>query len=271
MQHRSTPTHLVQLRYTTASRFVLAGDHAELLRIVRLLLNLRGARILCFAIADNHVHIVVDATGAHVGRAVQAVTQTLTRSGGQVLSPTWSETVRGQHHLRNIVDYQIRQPTHHGVGVTDALWAGSTLHDLVGARRCGTFAPQRLYGHLPRLRASELLTDLGLPPLQLAPDELVRIGPAGIAAAAARAVARADLSGTGREVVAARRAATALMRSAQIPLAAFENAFSVTPGTLRRDDRSEPDPQMIEVVRRQLALHRAVERYALSALSRAQG
>lgn len=265
---RQSPPRLIQLRYTTADRFVLATDDSHLLRVVRALLSVVGATIIGFGIADNHVHILVDVTGVDPVRAVQVVTHTLTRRGGQVLSPTWWEPVRDQHHLRNIVMYQLRQPSHHGIGVPNALWAGSTRYDLIGARRCGSFAPERLFAHLPRLRANDILDELGVPALRpLSPDDLARCGPAAIAEAAARAIARPTLAGSTHDVLAARRAAVALVRKSNMPTAGAKPFLGAPPRTLRRDVRRDPDEQMLAAVCKQLALHRAVQQQALARLA----
>lgn len=253
-------SRLIQLRYKTVGRFVMATNDDHLLTLVRLLLAIEGATILSFGIADNHVHLVIEARSGQPGRAVQAVTQTLTKGGGLVLSPTWAKPVEDATHLENIVKYQIRQPTHHGLPTPDALWPGSVLQDLVGARRYGTFRSERLFAHLPRLRPDDLLARVGVAPLEpLDHEALTGMGPDAIARAAAGAIGRSDLRGSEQEVLAARRAAVALIRRAGLPSSRIAPRLGVGRHTVRRDEARQPDEGLLRVVIRQLELRNAVQ------------
>jgi len=176
------------------------------------------------------------------------------------VQPAWVRPVEDVGHLRALIRYVLNQAERHGLGVHAALWSGSILPDLVGARWLPNLAPC-LWRLMPTLDVSELLAAVGLTgrldPLPL--PELWTVGAAGLVAAAERA---AGVSAAGAEArrgasrVRARRAAAKLGRLAGIPTCQMAAALGLSEGGTRKAAAREVPTELLAATRLRVALDR---------------
>jgi len=121
------------------------------------------ARLICFAVVDTHLHVLLCGSREHAGEAMRRIELAChrlllldRRFQGARIRP-----VENQRHLNNTLHYILRQPRHHGVGVDDVN-EGSAMHDLLGLRVPGLWLPGALLTELPRVRAEDLIPSFGL-------------------------------------------------------------------------------------------------------------
>ncbi len=143
---------------------VLTRTPGELRDVVRSVLRHgQPAGLLCFAVIDTHLHVLLCGRRADAGEAMRRIELAChrlllldRRFQGARIRP-----VEDQLHLTNTVHYILRQPLHHAVA-GDGLNEGSAIHDLLGLRVPGLPLPGVLLTELPRMRVAELLPHLGL-------------------------------------------------------------------------------------------------------------
>lgn len=246
-------------------RFSLIHDEA-LLRVVLLALaRTAGEGLLLFSVVDDHLHLLFRGSRAEVGHRVSGVSRALCRlAAGAPLEPAFFRAVRDIGHLRNMVRYAVRQPVKHDVGVHPALWTGSCLLDLVGARCLPGYDPGRIRGELPRDDVTAIaLDELGLRPklCRSASDaELRALGLAPLAAALRSAATLPDGEGRGVSHLAFRAAYARLV--VDLGLSANE-ARRIVGESGRAWDRSvarPADAALLEAVRRRVGFESEVIR-----------
>jgi len=166
-------------------------------------------------------------------------------------------------HLQWLVRYLLHQPAKHHLGTHPALWSGSCLPDLLGARLLppAALAPA-LSEQLPRLRQRDLFDAVGLPPQPLAAvtDEQLRgLGLADLVAGSCAAVAaEAALSGRDAATTTARAIAAQLGSAAGFGSEQLAWALHVSSQAVRRHRKRPLDPALLRAARLQLALVLAV-------------
>jgi len=190
------------------------ADENALLGAVRALVRAAGGCALMFCGVDEHVHLVPMCDRERAGRVAQATAPAVRPFIGEgSMEPARIRPVIGNRHLDNLVAYVVRQPSKHGMGGHPALWSGSCLLDLFGARVIDGFDPARIAAAYPRYRVTRVLDAVGLacaslPPLGL--DAVHGLGLARLVEAAAAAHAVPNLSGRAALVNSARAAAARL-------------------------------------------------------------
>ncbi len=215
-------------------------------------------RALLFCLVDDHVHLVLRAERAEAGRIGQAVLFAL-RAVAPHLQRAHIRPVEGRSHLLWRVRYCLQQPSHHGLQTHPALYSGSCLPDLLGARLLPGLR-LCLHEELPRLRAGELLSHVGLSEVGLSEDPLVEpdeaelrgVGFHSLMEVSAAALALdLPLAGHGPLAVAARIAVVQLSGASNKSLGA---ELQVSRETLRRYRLTDVQPGLQRAIGRQLAL-----------------
>jgi len=251
---------LVHVTIATRGRAALAPGEADRRRVVRALGRGHGARLVLFALVDDHLHAVIEALRARL--AARGVRATLEAATGAGLEPPFLRPVETRRHLERLVRYLLTQPSKHGLREPDALWTGSAFLDLVGARCLPGFDPGLLRRHLPRLRLREVFGAVGLEPTPLRPandEALERLGPrALIDLASAVHAAPPDLPGRSAEVVAARALAVQAALGVGVPAATLAGLLGRTAHSVRRLAKVSVDPRAVRALRTRLALEERV-------------
>ncbi len=200
---------------------------------VRALVKTASDKLALFSLADDHAHAVLKGRRAetgHLGRALRAV---LSRASGVPLDAARIRPVKSRSHAEWLVEYCANQTTKHGLPDDPALYSGSCVQDLVGARRIVDLCVPEL---VPRFRIEVLLRTLGLPPRPIAPvgkATIRRLGAARVVDAAACAVALVDLSGRELSAAAARRVVVQLCDRAGIARREISHALALSARSVR--------------------------------------
>jgi hypothetical protein len=228
----------------------LATGQVQRRVLARVVLDkLRAAALLAFGLADNHLHLLLACARAPAAQLAKIVELSLGRRLDLAVrfSAAHLVPVEDQRHLDRAFRYVLRQPERHGLE-GDRLREATNLPDLLGLRPLGGFTAANVRRYLPRIARNELLGLLGVPELEPTDGPVEWAVDATLAATALPA-----LSGSSREVLAARRAALAVMapRASSMQVAV---SLGVCDRTLRRMRRSEPDATLVAAIRRQLGL-----------------
>jgi hypothetical protein len=159
--------------------------------------------LLAFAIADTHVHLLVDGTRAEAGELARRTEISLQQI--LPLRARFEEArvrpVEDLWHLYRSVLYVFRQASHHGIDA-DAEHDGTSLPELLGLRRLDGRCARRMRALLPRLDLAELGALIDFQGLgTVTPDHEQ------LAEAAAAAFGLAGLRGRGTAVAHAKKAA----------------------------------------------------------------
>ncbi len=252
------PWHLT---ISSVSRLPLFPNPEQLRRAVWKLSEVLGDDLALFCIVDDHVHVVVVCEEAELATKTRALTRSMRALAAVDLHPTYVRPIESRRHMRTLLDYILRQPGKHDLPVHPALWEGSCLLDLVGARRLPGVR-LRISEALPRTTQSDALAAVGLsraPLVAVSLEELRRLGPSRLlAAAAAASGAPPTLQGITRCEARARQAACRLAREAGIPLSELAWHMDITPRACRRLVARPLDEDLCEVVLRRLALEQRV-------------
>ena len=245
------------LTLASAGRLPLFDGEARLRAAVRVLARAGAGRLVLFCVVDDHVHAVVRGGRREAGRVGYAVWRGLQAVAATPVERTRVRPVESRAHLQWLVRYVLGQVQHHGLDTHPALWSGSCLQDLVGARAVLRLR-LRLSELLPRLRLRTVYEHAGLPHQELAPapDHAVRLAGAARLAEAAAAALAVDpaLQGNTAPTVQARQAACALAREAGMPLSEVAWALRITPRAARRLAWRGVDATVRSAVRLRLAL-----------------
>jgi hypothetical protein len=261
---------IVHFTQATSGRRAIARDEAERRRILTALARTGGSRLLLFSLVDDHLHTAL--SGDRLGLLARDLRWVLRRYRPDLaLDPAHVKPVETRSHLTWLVAYLLRQPEKHGLaGVHPAIYGGSCLQDLVGARLLTGFSPGLLRAELPRLTQRELLPMVGLTEDRLAPasdEDLRRGGVARLVDLAAATLAVAP-DFRGRDAVTVRARVLAARLSNHLEFAAREvgRLLQVTLRAVHRfaNDRDE-DPRAENALR----LRSSLEDRALGRIERA--
>ena len=147
---------------------------------VRRLAQLAGEEMLLFSIVHDHVHVVLAGDRARVGAVAAGMHKTLRPLVRVALAAARIRAVAGRSHLWWLVRYVLGQPQHHGIDAHPALWTGSCLPDLIGARRVSGLQ-LRIREHLPELQWVALARCVDLSSDRLMPASPEQMRAAGVA------------------------------------------------------------------------------------------
>jgi REP element-mobilizing transposase RayT len=256
------PWHLC---ISSVSRLTLFPGHELLRRALWKLVEILGRELALFCIVDDHVHAVVVCDEETLGLRVRALTRATRSLTAVEVNPTHVRRVDGRRHMQHLLDYILQQPEKHSLPVHPALWEGSCLPDLVGARVLPGLQV-RIMDALPRATQADALEAAGLRREGLKPlglDDIRTLGPARLLAAAASATA-ADpaLRGKFHRESSARRAACRLAKEAGIPMSELAWQLGMTTRACRRMAAHPGVEGLGEVVARRLALEQRVAEVA---------
>lgn len=223
---------LWHLTLSSEGRQLLFQDAAARLGAARRVARLSAGRVILFCAVDDHLHVVLQDSRFGAGRLGGVLRKGLAREGVS-LAPSHLRPVESRRHLTTLVGYVLRQPAKHGLRGSAALWEGSCLPDLLGARRLpGELLP--LGAVLPRWRARQVLEPVGLSrwPRQ-ASAEGQGLAALGRAAAGSCGVPKVG-GGRSPQDSLARLVFVHLALEAGFGSAVVEEALGITPRAVRR-------------------------------------
>ncbi len=249
------------LSTASSTRHAIFPTEALRRRAVLTIARVCRGELVEFCVVDDHVHVIVLCGRARAGVLARALKLALGRLAAVPLKPVYIGTVHGRNHMLETHRYVLRQPAHHGLAGHPALWSGSCLLDLVGAR----WAPGislRLREVLPRLPLTSSLETVGLPATKLipaTPEEIRAVGSKALVAAAASACAAAPaVEGRGAQETRARRAACVLGREAGLPPSELAWALRIHRASANKAARNGAEAEALLATRTHLALESAV-------------
>lgn len=236
-------------------------------RAARTIARVAGAWLVKFALGDDHGHVEIAAEIDRLRIVKSSLLRALQPIATDQLAPAFSLEVQTRSHLRRNVDYFLKQPWHHGLGLHPALDGGGCFQDLVCARKLPGFDPRLLKTALPRLTLEELLDAVDLPGSAVCPIPVDRLGAFGAqrivdASAAALGVGPA-LDDRSAAVVLVRRAAAHLGDLGGIGRREIAVVLGSSARTVCRLAKEPIHPSILEAARRRLAIEEAVRTRSL--------
>lgn len=257
-----------QLILSSDGRDALFPSEASRNAAVRALARAAAPHLALFCITDSATHLVIESSAARAGRIARAVLLGLRPHTTARLAPAQRRVVADAEHLGWLTEHLLSLPARERLPGHPALWPGSALLDLVGARLTGT-PPLVLPALLPGFDPAAALALVGLPPQPLEPigaRALLLAGPGRLLQAATTALA-ADpaLEGRATPVVQARQAVAQLGQRAGLPTRTLADSLGLTTHGVRRLQLLPPDPAANDAVLRLLALQDRVIGAALAA------
>jgi REP element-mobilizing transposase RayT len=248
---------LWHVTWSAEGRLPFFPHDALRLAAVRALTEAGRVELLLFCIVDEHVHAVFHGERCIVARRVRAITRRLRRLAVVPLDSPRIRSVNGRSHLVSLIRYLVCQPAHHGLPGHPALWSGSCLPDLVGARRLSC-ARLGLWAVLPRQTTSDVLAVVSLGRDKLEPASRERVAAMGahglVRSSAAAFGVSLPLRGQSEDVMAAKRAACVMAAAAGLPLRGVATAGGFSWRTARRLASQPVEPEVTQVVRLHIAL-----------------
>jgi hypothetical protein len=140
--------HLV---FVAVGRRTLWPGEMALRRATRNLARVGGRRLLSFAIADDHAHVLIRASRRDAGAFAAGLARAFAAWAAPPLERTHLTEVEGRSHLESLVTYLPRQVRKHGLPGHPAAWSGAATPDILGMRVLPGFDPRGLRDLLPRL------------------------------------------------------------------------------------------------------------------------
>ena len=257
-----------QVTLSSDGRNALFPSEASRNAAVRALARAAAPHLALFCITDSTVHLVIQSNSARSGSIGRAVLLGLRPLTQQPLAPATRRRLEDRDHLAWLTRHLLAVPSQAPLPCHPALWSGSCLLDLAGARSMG--APTLLLSRLlPDFELQGAFMDAGLSeaPLQPVTDrQLLMAGPGRLLHAATVALA-ADpaLDGRATPVVAARQAIAQLGQRAGLPTRTLADALGLTTHGVRRLQLLPANGAAQAAVRRYLALEERVIQRALAA------
>lgn len=249
------------LTFTDPLRHTFFPGEAGLRAAVRTVGRVARDKLVIFSIVDDHVHLVLACREEHVRRSGRDLLFAFRPLSEVEISPPHIRQVDGRRHLENLIRYLLLQPEKHGMPGPTALWSGTCLPELVGARIGIRLC---LSDVLPRFRLREVFPTLGLPaqPIQPVSNADIRRLGAGrlVSAGLAAACLPPEPQGQGELLVRARNAISRLAWQADIPASEVAFANGVAPRSVYRHRAAPPDSLLEHAVRMRLALEEAATR-----------
>lgn len=250
------------LTWATELREVIFSSEDSRRFALRALLRVAGERTVLFNIVDDHIHLVVKAESAEVGRLGAAVLFAMRPLSPVRIDPARVREVEGRAHLERLVHYVLDQSTHHGLDVHPALWSGSCFADLIGARVLPGFS-NRLGSLLPRFRLRTAYSAVRLSrdqPLEPLTGAAVRsLGACRLRDAASAAVAApGPLLGSEDHVLDARAAVVIIGLSEGFSTSELSFALGLPLRNVQRLAHRGVDERILRATRLRLALEEAI-------------
>lgn len=256
------PWHIT---WSTEGRLPFFPGEALRLEAVRRLIAAGGDELALYCIVDEHIHVVLYGERELASRRIRAITRSLRCIAAVHLESPRIRPVNGRSHMETVFGYVLRQPGKHRLPGHSAIWAGSCLVDLVGARRLGDFQPC-LRMAMPRVVVGDALEAVGLPRRRLEAVGLDQVRAAGAyelvrVAAAALGVAL-PLGAKVPDVVMAKRVACCLALQAGLSLEQVAEAGGFSWRSARRLATQSVPVELRQAVLLRFALEDRVRRYS---------
>jgi hypothetical protein len=256
-----------QLTLSSDGRGALFPTEASRNTAVRALARAAAPHLALFSITAQDIHLVIHGDTVRPGRVARAVLLGLRPLADRPLEPARRRPIPDVDHLGWLAEHLLTLPLRHGLPGHPALWPGSSLLDLAGARSLD--APLLLPSLLRGFEPGAALAYAGLTPQPLealGPREILLLGPGRLLHAAAMALAAdPELTGRAAPVVAARQAVAQLGEQAGIPTRTLADTLQLTTHGVRRLQRHPTHQPRLTAVQRYLALEERVVRAALAA------
>jgi hypothetical protein len=128
-----------------------------------------GGRLCLFALLAEHIHLKLLANADEARRLSRATILSLLPVVSNPLAPSHRKPVGTRSYARWLFKYFLDQPARHDLSDRPALFVGSCLPDLVGAR-CVPGLELRVKEVLPEFRPARALERVGLPAEPLIAD-----------------------------------------------------------------------------------------------------
>lgn len=256
------PWHIT---WSTEGRLPIFPDEARRLLAIKKIAAAARHELTMFCIVDDHIHVVLYGDRPTIARRARAITRILRRLAAVPIDTPRIRPINGRAHMTSVFGYILRQPEHHGLPGHPALWSGSCLLDLVGARRVEG-GELHLNAVMPRATAGDAMEALGLPRWRLEPAGLPRVAAAGahelVRVSAAALGVTLPLGGREADIVHAKRVACRLARDSGLSLAQLALAGGFSERSARRL-AAQPVPDLIlRAVLLRLALEDRVRDHA---------
>lgn len=221
-----------------------------------------GGCLALFALVAEHLHLVALLSRFAVGYLARAAVLTLRPIVATPFAPSYIKPVASRSHMRWLLRYLLEQPAKHGMAGHPALWAGSCLPELVGARRipglelCITRV-------LPDYQPATALSIVGLPGARLPLADASTLHAAGAlrlrnATAAVLGTAPA-LAGTTLVANRGRRAFVQLATRVGIPRTEVVDALQIGRKAIWRLARPVADRDLLAAIARRVVLEDLAE------------
>jgi hypothetical protein len=252
----------VTLTAERESRLSLFPDEAAYLEALHRLGKVCAGCLALFALIAEHLHLVALRSRPAAGRLAQATILTLRPVVTTPLAPSYFKPVDTRSYMRWLLRYILEQPQKHGMPGHPALWVGSCLPDLVGARIIGGLS-LRIEQALPDYSHDMALRILGLPGKHVAPAGREALRAAGahrlkLAAAATLGVGP-SLNGNTPAARLARRALFQLAERVGIRPGEAAAALGSSLNSARRLRRPAVAPHVLKAIARRVTLENLVQ------------
>ena len=221
------------------------------LRLASSVLYQHGAErgIVAFRVADTHIHAIVACSRFEAGRFARYAGAGLRKRLRipVAFEPSRIRPIQSDQHLANAIRYVLVQESHHETAF-DPCHEGSSLPELVGARRLDASVLARVRRLAPRLNEARFIDWMGATGFERAPRD-----PTLVREAAAAALGIADLSGQSAAHQRARIGAVHTVLS----IAAFarvDELLAMPARSVRRYQQQRAEPWVLRAIERQLQL-----------------
>jgi hypothetical protein len=222
--------------------------------------------LVLFALIAEHLHLIAQLSRAAAGRLAQSVLLTLRPLVKTPLASSYIKEVEGPGHMYRSVRYELEQPKKHGMPGHPALWPGSCLPELVGARVIPGLT-LRIKEAEPTFKVERALKILRLPGEKVQPAGRRQLRSAGaariVAATAAAFGVEPTLEGNRPHVRIARRAVAYIADKIGLPTADIKVVTGLDEHSLWRLRRREVSDTCIDAIRRRVTLEDLVSQVTM--------
>jgi len=255
--------HHIVLTSERESRLALLKDEEAYRLALHKLGRVFKGTLALFALIAEHLHMVSICSRVCAGRLARAAALSLRPIVSTPLAPSYIKPVESRGHMRWLLKYELDQPAKHGMPGPPALWSGSCLPDLVGARQIPGLS-LCIRQAIPDFSVGRALGLVGLKAFEVDPAKPAMIRAAGahrlVAAAAAALGAMPTLEGTESAANLARRAVGKLAKLVGISLGEVSCALDIDGHSVRRARKRPVDDETLDTIARRLILEDLVHR-----------
>lgn len=244
------------LTLVAQGRFPWRTDDPAIEEAVRTLARIAGPRLFLFGLADNHGHVVVEAADAMELGHLRTDLLRAHPFAGVVDRDIHVTLVGDRDHLATLAAYMPRQVVHHKLPRDPALFLGSHLPDVVGARLLPGLC-RGVFAALPDVDVAETaLRGIGLRgPVVPATDAQIRaVGAVATWTACREALACSDDGRRTVRAMLARRSFVELANGAGIHPTDARDVAEIARASWYRLVEAPVDAAISEVVRMRLGL-----------------